>query len=70
MTSTDHPIITVYGAAWCPHCKRVKRFLAAHRVPYDNVDVDDNPEAIEHLKELQDGGRSSPRLFTPTGPTR
>lgn len=48
--------LTVYGAPWCPHCKRVKRFLAAHRVPYENVDIDERPEAIETLKELQGGG--------------
>ena len=30
--------MTVYGAPWCPHCKRVKKFLAAHRVRYAFVD--------------------------------
>ena len=54
--------LTVYGAPWCPHCKRVKRFLAAHRVAYANVDIDDHPEAIETLKELQDGGRIIPTV--------
>jgi hypothetical protein len=46
------PALTVYGAPWCPHCKRVKRFLAAHRVRYENVDIDERPEAIDRLKEL------------------
>jgi len=54
--------LTVYGAPWCPHCKRVKRFLAAHRVPYDNVDIDERPEAIETLKELQAGGQIIPTV--------
>jgi thioredoxin reductase (NADPH) len=54
--------LTVYGAPWCPHCKRVKRFLAAHRVPYDLVDIDQRPEAIETLKELQSGGQIIPTV--------
>ena len=54
--------LTVYGAPWCPHCKRVKRFLAAHRVPYENVDIDEHPEAIETLKELQGGGQIIPTV--------
>ena len=62
MTSADAPTVTVYGAPWCPHCKRVKRFLAAHRVPYDNVDIEDHPEAIERLKKLQGGGQVIPMV--------
>ena len=59
--------MTVYGAAWCPHCKRVKKFLAAHKVRYANVDVDAEPEAIERLKELQDGGQIIPTVVYPDG---
>ena len=58
----SRPGLTVYGAPWCPHCKRVKRFLAAHRVPYENVDIDERPEAIETLTALQDGGRIIPTV--------
>jgi thioredoxin reductase (NADPH) len=54
--------LTVYGAPWCPHCKRVKRFLAAHRVAYENVDIDEHPEAIDTLKELQGGGQIIPTV--------
>ena len=59
--------LTVYGAPWCPHCKRVKRFLAAHRQPYENVDIDEHPEAIETLKELQSGGQIIPTVVYADG---
>jgi thioredoxin reductase (NADPH) len=62
MTSTDQPRLIVYGAPWCPHCKRVKKFLAAHRVPYDNVDIDEHPEAIDRLKDLQGGRQIIPTV--------
>jgi thioredoxin reductase (NADPH) len=67
MISADEPVMTVYGAPWCPHCKRVKKFLAAHRVRYANVDVDTDPQAIGRLKELQDGGQIIPTVLYPDG---
>jgi thioredoxin reductase (NADPH) len=66
MIDPDHPL-TVYGAPWCPHCKRVKRFLASHRIPYQNVDIDQRPEAIETIKELQDGGQIIPTVVYTDG---
>jgi thioredoxin reductase (NADPH) len=59
--------MTVYGAPWCPHCKRVKKFLAAHRVRYANIDIDAQPEAIEQVKELQAGGQIIPTVVYPDG---
>src|SRR6201996_9811622 len=59
--------MTVYGAPWCPHCKRVKKFLAAHRVRYAFVDIDTDPQAIGRLKELQDGGQIIPTVVYPDG---
>ena len=50
MTSIDDTTLTVYGAPWCPHCKRVKKFLSAHRIPYRNVDI----ERDETLDQVRD----------------
>jgi thioredoxin reductase (NADPH) len=67
MTSADEPAMTVYGAAWCPHCRRLKKFLAAHRVRYAYVDVDADPSAIDRIKELQGGGQIIPTVVYPDG---
>ena len=67
MTSADEPALTVYGAPWCPHCKRVKKFLAAHRVRYANIDIDADPQAIGRLKKLQSGGQIIPTVVYPDG---
>lgn len=66
MTSDDRTV-TVYGAPWCPHCKRVKKFLSAHRVPYIVVDIDENPQGIERVKELQGGGQIIPTVVYSDG---
>jgi thioredoxin reductase (NADPH) len=67
ISDNDEPVMTVYGAAWCPHCKRVKKFLAGHRVRYTYIDIDTDPEAIGRLKELQDGGQIIPTVVYPDG---
>jgi len=59
--------VKVYGAPWCPHCRRVKKFLSAHRVRYEMVDVDEHPEAIEDLRQLQGGGQIIPTIVYPDG---
>jgi thioredoxin reductase (NADPH) len=67
VTNVKEPAMTVYGASWCPHCKRVKKFLSAHRVRYKFVDVDADPAAIERVKELQDGRQIIPTVVYPDG---
>ena len=54
--------ITVYGAPWCPDCRRTKSFLAAHKVPYEWVDIDQDPEGLAHVERLQGGGRTIPTV--------
>jgi thioredoxin reductase (NADPH) len=45
----------------------VKKFLAAHRVPYDVVDLDEDPESIERLKLLQNGAQIIPTVVYADG---
>jgi glutaredoxin len=37
--------LLVYSAAWCRDCREAKRFLAAHSIPYREIDIDSNPAA-------------------------
>jgi thioredoxin reductase (NADPH) len=57
----------VYGAPWCPHCRRVKRFLSGLRVRYETIDVDERPEALDGLRQLQGGGQIIPMVVYPDG---
>ena len=54
--------ITVYGAPWCPDCKRAKRFLGEQRVAFDWVDIDQDAAGLQHVEELQKGGRTIPTI--------
>ena len=59
--------ITVYGAPWCPDCKRSKQFLGEHRVAYDWIDIEQDADALALVERLQDGGRSIPTIVFEDG---
>ena len=67
MTASDGHTLTVFSAPWCPHCKRVKKFLAAHRIPYEVLDLEEDPASIERLKALQGGGQIIPTVVYADG---
>ncbi len=54
--------ITVYGAPWCPDCKRSKQFLAEQRVEYDWVDIDLDPSGATFVREKNDGKQIIPTI--------
>ena len=54
--------ITVYGAPWCPDCKRAKQFLGEQRLPYDWIDVDEDPEGMRFLEKVNDGKHIIPTI--------
>ena len=43
--------IIVYGAPWCPDCKRSKQFLGEQRVPYQWVDIDGDEDGRRRFSE-------------------
>jgi thioredoxin reductase (NADPH) len=59
--------LKVYGAPWCPDCKRSKKFLAEHRVPMDWIDIDQDRDGLRIVEEIQHGGRSIPTIVFPDG---
>ena len=65
MTTTD-PLV-VYGATWCPDCRRAKAFLTTHRVPFTWVDLEAHPEATAEVEARNAGKRIIPTIVFPDG---
>jgi thioredoxin reductase (NADPH) len=59
--------IVVYSTVWCPDCKRVKKFLGEQRVPYQNIDIESNPEAMAFVEKVNNGKRIIPTMVFPDG---
>jgi thioredoxin reductase (NADPH) len=66
MASSESPII-VYGASWCPDCRRAKQFLASHRVAYDWIDLEEFPEKSTEVEARNSGKRIIPTIVFPDG---
>lgn len=56
------PQITVYGAYWCPDCRRSKRFLSEHQIPYTWIDIEQDKEAQAYVESLNNGKRIIPTI--------
>jgi thioredoxin reductase (NADPH) len=60
---------TMYGTYWCSDCKRVKRFFGEHRVQYDFVDVDADPEGLAIVEKANNGKHIIPVILFDDGST-
>lgn len=57
--------IAIYGANWCPDCRRAKKFLADQRIAYEWHDVEADPEAANIVQERNDGANTIPTIVFP-----
>jgi thioredoxin reductase (NADPH) len=64
--SKETPIL-VYGATWCPDCRRAKQFLVSHRIPYTWIDLETQPEKVADVESLNGGKRIIPTIVFPDG---
>ena len=59
--------ITVYGAPWCPDCKRSKQFLGEQRIAYQWVDIDEDEEGRRRVQEVNNGRQIIPTIVFQDG---
>jgi thioredoxin reductase (NADPH) len=55
--------VILYGADWCPDCRRAKAFLRENEVNFMHVDVDKVPGATEEVTRLNSGKRIIPTII-------
>ncbi|MCP4361169.1 MAG: FAD-dependent oxidoreductase [Chloroflexi bacterium] len=63
------PTITLYGAHWCPDCRRNKQFLGEHQIPYNWVDIEQDKEAETFVIQANEGKRIIPTILFEDGST-
>lgn len=59
--------IKVYGAPWCPDCRRSKQFLNELRVPYVWIDIDKDPGAAQFVRSVNNGKQIIPTIVFADG---
>ncbi|MCB8951296.1 MAG: FAD-dependent oxidoreductase [Ardenticatenales bacterium] len=63
----SEPNITVYGAYWCPDCRRSKQFLGEHQIPYHWIDIEQDPAAEQFVITANQGRRIIPTIVFEDG---
>ena len=59
--------IVLYGAEWCPDCRRSKAFLRDQRIEYTYVDLEAHPDEVASVLEYNDGKQIIPTIVFPDG---
>ncbi len=59
--------IVVYGAPWCGDCHRSRRLLELHEVPFQWIDIDEQPEYQEVVRKYNSGKQIIPTIVFDDG---
>lgn len=54
--------ILIYTTSWCPDCRAAKKYLTGKGIPFEEVDIEQNPAAAETVMKLNDGMKKVPTL--------
>ena len=55
----SQPAITVYGAYWCPDCRRAKKFLGEQFVQYNWVDIEQDGSTKQVASAVGEGAAAA-----------
>jgi len=59
----DEGIVQLFGADWCPDCRRAKSYLSDHQVNYQFIDVDEHDWATDLVEQINNGKRIIPTVL-------
>lgn len=54
--------LKMYTTTWCGDCQVAKTFLTRLGVPFDEVNIENDPSAADYVMQVNGGRRSVPTL--------
>jgi len=49
-------MLKVYAAKWCPHCVKSVEFLKSRKVPFEYIEIEEQPEdVVKRIVEVNGG---------------
>jgi glutaredoxin 3 len=63
MSTTETSRVRVYSTTYCGYCRRAEDLLEARGIPFDTIDVTQDPGTRAWLVEHADGRRTVPVIF-------
>ncbi|MCL2463649.1 MAG: mycoredoxin [Micrococcales bacterium] len=59
--------LTIYTTPWCGYCRRLKSQLNAAGIAYDEVDIEQAPDAAAFVESVNGGNQTVPTVVFPDG---
>lgn len=54
-------MLTVYSKPACPYCDQAKRYLRENSIPFAEIDISQNSDALEFVRA--EGHRTVPQIY-------
>ena len=58
---------TMYSTPWCGYCQRLKKDLNAVGITFDEVDIEQVPDAADIVMKVNNGNQTVPTLVFDDG---
>jgi mycoredoxin len=59
--------VKMYATTWCGDCRMAKRWLDAHGIAYDYINIEEDESGAEYVMRVNKGYRSVPTIVFPDG---
>ncbi|WP_327359080.1 mycoredoxin [Streptomyces sp. NBC_01304] len=60
-------MVTVYSTTWCGYCDRLKKQLDRENISYTEVDIEQDADAAELVKKVNNGNQVVPTVVFADG---
>jgi mycoredoxin len=57
----------MYSTPWCGYCHRLKGQLRREGIPFNDVDIEQDPAAAEYVMSVNGGNQTVPTVLFPDG---
>jgi mycoredoxin len=52
--------VVMYSTTWCGDCRAARAFLDQNNIPYTNINIEEDDEAVKLVMRVNKGKRSVP----------
>ena len=59
--------LTMYSTPWCGYCRRLKSQLGREDIFFEEIDIEQDAAAAEHVMKVNGGNQTVPTLVFPDG---
>ena len=66
-SAMTEPQIVMYTTTWCGDCRRSKRWLNDHHIAYREINIDQDAQSVDVVRQLNRGYETVPTIVFPDG---